>query len=134
MIRKRKLTKLGTVGTAVASAALVLAACGSSTTPPASSSTTTTTPHMVKVPGGTLTIAEAAAAGPNYIFPMMGGAYFSVHELPADLPAVPPAVLVRRRAPPRTSTQALSVAYAPVYSERRQDGDHQAEGLQVVER
>jgi peptide/nickel transport system substrate-binding protein len=33
---------------------------------------------MVKVPGGTLTVAEAAAGGPNYIFPMMGGAYFSV--------------------------------------------------------
>jgi len=33
---------------------------------------------MVKVPGGTMTIAEAAAGGPNYIFPMMGGAYFSV--------------------------------------------------------
>jgi len=33
---------------------------------------------MVKVPGGTLTIAEAAAGGPNYIFPMLGGAYFSV--------------------------------------------------------
>ena len=33
---------------------------------------------MVKVPGGTLTIAEAPAAGPNYIFPMMSGAYFSV--------------------------------------------------------
>ena len=34
MIRKRKLTKLATVGLAVASAALVLAACGSSSTRP----------------------------------------------------------------------------------------------------
>jgi peptide/nickel transport system substrate-binding protein len=33
---------------------------------------------MVKIPGGTMTIAEAAAGGPNYLFPMMGGAYFSV--------------------------------------------------------
>jgi peptide/nickel transport system substrate-binding protein len=33
---------------------------------------------MVKVPGGTMTIAEAPAGGPNYIFPMMGGAYFNV--------------------------------------------------------
>jgi peptide/nickel transport system substrate-binding protein len=33
---------------------------------------------MVKVPGGTLTIAEGAAAGPNYIFPMMPLQYFSV--------------------------------------------------------
>ncbi|MGD1012417.1 MAG: ABC transporter substrate-binding protein, partial [Acidimicrobiales bacterium] len=77
MLRKRKLIKLAVVGTAVAAAALTLAACGSSST-----TTTTTSPsaHMVKVPGGTLTIAEPAASGPNYIFPMMGGAYFSVSD------------------------------------------------------
>jgi peptide/nickel transport system substrate-binding protein len=33
---------------------------------------------MVRVNGGTLTVAEAATGGPDYIFPMMGGAYFSV--------------------------------------------------------
>jgi peptide/nickel transport system substrate-binding protein len=32
---------------------------------------------MVKVPGGTMTIAETPAAGPNYIFPMMGLQYDS---------------------------------------------------------
>src|ERR1019366_684548 len=66
------------LGTAVASAALVLAACGSSSMPSTTSSSTTTPTHMVKVSGGTMTIAENAAAGPNYIFPMMGGAYFLV--------------------------------------------------------
>jgi peptide/nickel transport system substrate-binding protein len=78
MLRKRKLSGLAVLGTAVASAALVLAACGSSSTPSTTSSSTTTPTHMVKVSGGTMTIAENAAAGPNYIFPMMGGAYFLV--------------------------------------------------------
>src|ERR1035441_104302 len=69
MLRKRKLSGLAVLGTAVASAALVLAACGSSSTPSTTSSSTTTPTHMVKVSGGTMTIAENAAAGPNYIFP-----------------------------------------------------------------
>ena len=78
-VTKAKLTKFATVGLAVSSAALALAACGSSN--PASEDVddlADRSTHMVKMPGGTLTIAEAPAAGPNYIFPMMGGAYFSV--------------------------------------------------------
>lgn len=35
---------------------------------------------MVKIKGGIMTIAESPAAGPNYLFPMMGGAYFSVQN------------------------------------------------------
>jgi len=64
--RRRKLSKLAVVGTAVACAAFVLAACGSSST--TTTTTAAATTHMVKVPGGTLTIAEAPAGGPNYIF------------------------------------------------------------------
>ena len=69
------------IGTTVASAALVLAACGSSTPSGGGSTTTTPAGHgMVKVKGGTLTIAESPAAGPNYIFPMMGSAYFTTQN------------------------------------------------------
>jgi len=35
---------------------------------------------MVPIKGGTLTIAESPAAGPNYLFPLMGGAYFTVQN------------------------------------------------------
>ena len=79
MRRHEKLTKLAVVSTAVAAAALALAACGGSgaTTPP-TTKPKPAAPRMVRIPGGTMTIAEAPAGGPNYIFPMMGGAYFSV--------------------------------------------------------
>ncbi len=77
MIKKRKLSKLAVVGTAVACAAFVLA-IGATSFATTSKTTRTQVTHMVRVPGGTLTIAEGAAAGPNYIFPMMSGQYFSV--------------------------------------------------------
>jgi peptide/nickel transport system substrate-binding protein len=77
MIRKRKLTKVAVMGTAVASAVFVLAV-GASSFATTSKTTTAHVTTMVKVPGGTLTIAEGAAAGPNYIFPMMSLQYFSV--------------------------------------------------------
>ena len=77
MIRKRKLTKVAVMGTAVACAVFVLAV-GASSFATTSKTTTAQVTHMVKVPGGTMTIAEGAAAGPNYIFPMMGLQYFSV--------------------------------------------------------
>jgi peptide/nickel transport system substrate-binding protein len=81
MVRTRKLSRLAMIGTTVAAAALVLAACGSSTPSGGASTTTTPAGHgMVKVKGGTLTIAESPAAGPNYIFPMMGSAYFTTQN------------------------------------------------------
>ena len=81
MVRTRKLSRLAIIGTTVASAALVLAACGSSTPSGGASTTTTPAGHgMVKVKGGTMTIAESPAAGPNYIFPMMGSSYFTTQN------------------------------------------------------
>ena len=77
MIRKHKLSKFAAVGTAVACAVFVLAV-GATSFASSTKTTKAQVAHMVKIPGGTLTIAEAAAADPNYIFPMMGGAYFSV--------------------------------------------------------
>jgi len=70
MIRKRKLTKLAVVGTAVVSAVFVLA-LGASSFATTSKAPAAQVTHMVKVPGGTLTVAEGAAAAPNYLFPMM---------------------------------------------------------------
>jgi peptide/nickel transport system substrate-binding protein len=79
MLKKRQLSKLAVLGAAVAAAALTLAACGSSGTTTTTTSTSQSA-KTVKVPGGTLTIAEAPSDGPNYIFPMMGGAYASVSD------------------------------------------------------
>ena len=77
MLRKHKLGKLAVIGTAVACAVFVLAVGATSFASPAKVQKAQVT-HMVKVPGGTLTVAEGAAAGPNYIFPMMPLQYFSV--------------------------------------------------------
>ena len=77
MIKKRKLSKLAVVGTALACAVFVLAV-GATSFATTSKTDLAQATHMVKVPGGTMTIAEGAAAGPNYIFPMMGLQYFSV--------------------------------------------------------
>ncbi len=73
-IHSRKLRSIGAMGTLVLSAGLVLAACGGGSS---SSSSTTTTPKPT-TPTGTLTYAEGPGANPNYIFPYMGCAYFSV--------------------------------------------------------
>ncbi len=81
MMGKRRLGRLAVRGTAVASAALVLAGWGSASTGPATAKPAPPVTHMVRIKGGTLTVAEAAADGPNYIFPMMGEAYF----FPANL-------------------------------------------------
>ena len=96
MTRKRKLTKVAIMGTAVASAVFVLAV-GASSFATTSKTTAAHVTKMVKIPGGTMTIAEAPAAGPNYIFPMMGGAYFSVTNFELHLHDVQAALLVRRR-------------------------------------
>jgi peptide/nickel transport system substrate-binding protein len=59
-------------GVAVAAAlALTAAGCGSSSSPPSSSS-------GAKVKGGTVTYAELPSTYPNWIFPFMSLAYFSV--------------------------------------------------------
>jgi peptide/nickel transport system substrate-binding protein len=116
MRHERKLTKIATLATAVAAAAFALAACGSSsagttsTTKPAVPST-----HMVKIPGGTLTIAEAAAGGPNYIFPMMGGAYFSVANFQLIYMLYRPLYWFGVGNTPALNP-ALSVAEDPVYT------------------
>ena len=111
--RRRKLSKLAVVGTAVACAAFVLAACGSSST--TTTTTAAATTHMVKVPGGTLTIAEAPAGGPNYIFPMMGGAYFSVATFQLLYLLYRPLYWFGVGSTPLLN-EGLSVADEPVYS------------------
>jgi peptide/nickel transport system substrate-binding protein len=59
---------------AIAAAALVAAACGSS-----SASSPTATGQVVT--GGTAVFAEPAGVTPNYIFPMLTGAYYSVANI-----------------------------------------------------
>ena len=77
MMRHRRPGKLAVVTTALAVAAVGLAACSSSSPPSATSGSTSPPARMVKVPGGTMTIAEQPGAGPNYVFPMMSSAYFT---------------------------------------------------------
>jgi peptide/nickel transport system substrate-binding protein len=116
MNKERKLGKFAGLATAVAAVALVLAGCGSST---ANSPTTTTTAggstHMVRVQGGTMTIAESPGSGPNYIFPMMGGAYFSVSNFQLIYMLYRPLYWFGLGNTPNLDP-ALSVAYQPVYS------------------
>ena len=114
MTKGRKLTKLAIVGTVVASAALVLAACSSGTTTPSTSTSTTTPTGTVKVPGGTMTIAEAAP-GPNYIFPMMGGQYFLVSNFQLIYLLFRPLYWFGVGSTPYLN-DGLSVASPPVYS------------------
>jgi peptide/nickel transport system substrate-binding protein len=70
---------------------------------------------MVRVPGGTLTIAEAPAGGPNYIFPMMGGAYFSVADFQLIYMLYRPLYWFGLGNTPDLNP-SLSVADEPVYS------------------
>jgi len=70
---------------------------------------------MTKIPGGTMTIAEAAAAGPNYIFPMMGGAYFSVSNFQLIYLLYRPLYFPGVGTTPNINA-GLSVAQLPVYT------------------
>ena len=70
---------------------------------------------MVKIPGGTMTIAEAAAGGPNYLFPMMGGAYFSVANFQLIYMLYRPLYWFGVGNTPDLNP-SLSVADAPVYT------------------
>ena len=62
-----------------------------------------------------MTVAENAAAGPNYIFPMMGGAYFSVANFQLIYLMFRPLYWFGSGYTPDLNP-GLSVAYAPVYS------------------
>ena len=113
MVKRRTRNKLAVVATAVASAALVLGACGPSST----TTTTTSTPvvHFVKIPGGTMTVAEGADAGPNYIFPMMGADYFLFTNFQLLYLMYRPMYWFGVGSTPSLN-KGLSVAYPPVYS------------------
>jgi peptide/nickel transport system substrate-binding protein len=69
----KRRTRLGVGAAAAVSAALLVSACGSSGGPGASGGT--------PVSGGTATFAEQPATTPNYIFPMMPTAYYSVANI-----------------------------------------------------
>jgi len=114
MTMGRRLSKLAIAGTVVACAALVFAACSSGTTTPPTSTSITTPAHAVKVPGGTMTIAEAAP-GPDYIFPMMAGQYFLVSNFQLIYLLFRPLYWFGVGSTPDLN-DALSVAFSPVYS------------------
>ncbi len=115
MTKCRRLGMLATAGMAIASAALVLAACSSSPTAPPVSTSTTAPSHVVKIPGGTMTVAEAAP-GPDYIFPMMSGQDFLVSNFQLIYLLFRPLYWFGVGSTPNLNEQ-LSVAFAPVYSD-----------------
>jgi peptide/nickel transport system substrate-binding protein len=71
------------VGFAVLTASALVAACGSSGGPVSTRSVSTKTSHEVTanigtpVTGGTAYWAEQPLSPPNYIFPLVSGAYYS---------------------------------------------------------
>ncbi|MGH3276840.1 MAG: ABC transporter substrate-binding protein, partial [Streptosporangiaceae bacterium] len=71
----RRRLKLGVGATAI-TAALLASACGSS-----AGSGSATGGGTTPVNGGTATFAEGPGATPNYIFPMLTGAYYSVTNI-----------------------------------------------------
>ncbi|HEY6495557.1 MAG TPA: ABC transporter substrate-binding protein [Trebonia sp.] len=73
----RRSLRLGLAAVAVATAALVVTACSPSSGSGGSASSATGTP----VSGGTATYAELPGATPNYIFPMLTAAYYSVANI-----------------------------------------------------
>src|ERR1035438_6114228 len=114
MIRKHKLSKYAVVGTAVASAVFVLAVGATSFASPAKT-TKAQVAHIVKIPGGTMTIAEAANGGPNYIWPMMGGAYFSVSNFQLIYMMFRPLYWFGVGSTPNLNP-SISLAYVPKYT------------------
>jgi peptide/nickel transport system substrate-binding protein len=102
------------MGTAVACAVFVLAV-GASSFATTSKTNVTHVTKMVKVPGGTMTIAEAPSAGPNYIFPMMGGTYFSVANFQLIYMMFRPLYWFGLGSTPLLN-EGLSVAKMPVYT------------------
>jgi peptide/nickel transport system substrate-binding protein len=114
MIRKHKLGKFAALGTAVACAVFVLAVGATSFASP-SRTTKAQVTHMVKIPGGTMTIAEAPAGGPNYIFPMMGGQYFSVSNFQLIYMMFRPLYWFGVGSTPNLNP-SISLALEPVYS------------------
>jgi peptide/nickel transport system substrate-binding protein len=116
MIQKHKLSKFAVVGTALACAVFVLAVGATSFASP-SKTTKAQVAHIVKIPGGTMTIAEAAAGGPNYIFPMMGGAYFSVSNFQLIYLLFRPLYWFGVGSTPNLNP-SISLAYAPKFSGR----------------
>jgi peptide/nickel transport system substrate-binding protein len=115
MTRRRNLTRLAALGSAIVSAVLVLAGWGSSPVQSVAARQPARTTHMVRIKGGTLTVAEAAADGPNYIFPMMGETYFFLANFQLIYLLYRPLYWFGTGSSPALD-KSLSLAIAPVYS------------------
>jgi peptide/nickel transport system substrate-binding protein len=111
------------VGFAVLTASGLVAACGSSGGPVSTGSVSTKTSHMVTasigtpVSGGTAYWAEQPLSPPNYIFPLVSGAYYSnenVYEFQTLM--YRPLYWYGDRDRPGVD-YALSLGNAPVYSD-----------------
>ena len=90
-------------------------AIGASSFATTSKTTTTHVTKMVKIPGGTMTLALAPSAAPNYIFPMMGPTYFSVSNFQLIYMMYRPLYWFGLGTTPLLN-ENLSLAHMPVYS------------------
>ena len=115
MGKQQKLTKLAAIGTAVAAAALALSACGGSAGHTDDDQAGADGAENGEDPGRHPDDRGGPAGGPNYIFPMMGGAYFSVANFQLLYLLYRPLYWFGVGNTPDFN-ESLSVADAPVYS------------------
>ena len=81
-----------------------------------------------------MTWAEPPSAAPNYIFPFMSLAYFSVTNLSQFQTSCTGRSTGSGTTGTATLNPSLSLADKPVYSNNNTDRRHQPEDLQVVQR
>ena len=109
----------------VLSIGVVAAACGSSSSGGSTASASTTT----------ATWAEQPQTPPNYIFPFMNLAFFSVNNSEQfQYLMYRPALLVRQRGHPRSESLRFRWPHTPTYNNTDNHRGRQPRALQVVER
>jgi len=109
----RRLSGVTTLVLSAIMAALLLAACSSSPSTPSSTGGT-------RQAGGTATYAEASGAAPNYIFPFMSLAFFSVYNINQFQYLMYRPLYWFGNGTQPTINDALSLAQEPVYSNNSQ--------------
>jgi peptide/nickel transport system substrate-binding protein len=118
MSRKHKLGTFAVVGTAVACAVFALAVVGTSAASPSKVQKAHAV-QSVRAPSGTITYASPPGAPPDYIFPMMPGADFSVSNFQFIYDMFRPLYWFGLGQTPDLNP-TVSLAYEPVYSNNDQ--------------
>jgi peptide/nickel transport system substrate-binding protein len=110
-----RLIRPATLLAVLAAGALLLSACGASSSAAAPKAVA---PHATKVKGGVVTWAETSGSEPNWIFPVVGGADFTVDNLSDFIPLMYKPLYEANFNEP-TINYADSIGNKPIWS----DGD-----------